>query len=122
MVHLAQKDDIGNLLPIEIACIYKDIFVVGLSEEDLIYSNDPFYIQTSNGQMVGLNHQFTRFYVLDAQRHLKQTLHITWDQEGCESFHVDVVNDTSNLNQNVSAYLGLSVLCVVLFWWSVLKK
>jgi len=123
MVYFAQEDAFSKLLPIEKACVYKDIFIVGLIEDELVYSDEPFYLQNLNGRMVGVNEQFTRFYVVDKQRHIKQKLSIEWtDQcDAVEALNQETLQtDLDSSPQN--AYLSLTLLFVLVLIWSGLRK
>lgn len=123
MVHLAQEDSLGKLLPINKACIYKDIFIVGLNEDELIYSNEPFYIQNSNGEMVGVDQQFSRFYIMDSERNITQKLLVEWTDQCSETESVQEEQfEVIIHHKNQNAYVGMSLLFILILVWSVLNK
>ena len=112
MVHFAQLNDNGKLLPINKACIHKDIFVVGLNEDEILYSKEPHYIQNENGLLVGINPQYSRFYVMNKERNVVQTLPILWS-EVCTTVNDETFLFATDVQANSINYSNLMIGFIV---------
>jgi hypothetical protein len=121
MVYFAQHNENGKLLPIEKACIYKDLYVSGLQEHQVLYSNEPFYIQDINGLMVGVNEHFTRFYIMNDERYTIQTLYIEWSSS-CElETKIDTSNQADDTLIHIPIFLGIMILSIICLVYRVAR-
>jgi len=96
----------------EYPCIYNDIYILNLKEEELLVSYDPSFMQNSNGLLVGIDSRFKDFYVINRDQIIIKRLSLQWIND-CE-FNSSIT-EYKDPNNNTSLYLGASILILVLF-------
>lgn len=62
----------------EYPCIYEDIYISGLNENNLLISYDPSFMQNANGMVIGIDSRFTNFYIIDKNQNILKSLELKW--------------------------------------------
>lgn len=101
----------------EYPCVYEDIYISGLNENNLLISYSPSFMQNSDGMVIGIDSRFTNFYVIDQEQNVLEKLELKWINN-CE------LNSTIETQKNNNHYFYLlygSILTILIIIF-VIKK
>ncbi|HCT63155.1 MAG TPA: hypothetical protein DIC19_03545 [Erysipelotrichaceae bacterium] len=68
-----------NQTPINQICVFNEPYISGLEVGQVLVHLDPAFMQKDNGLMVGVDHRFTSFYVINQDHLIIDKLNITWN-------------------------------------------
>ena len=67
-----------NQTPTYQFCMINEPYISGLEEGQVLIHLEPVYMQKDNGLMVGIDHRFTSFYVINQDHIIVKRLNINW--------------------------------------------
>lgn len=101
----------------EYPCVYEDIYISGLNENNLLVSYHPSFMQNSNGMVIGIDSRFTNFYVIDQDQNVLKKLELKWI-DNCET------NSPTESQKNDNHYFNLlygSILTILIIIFVIQK-
>lgn len=105
-----QLNDITNIA-YEYPCENDELVLKGLKEGELLISYNPSYIQNTNGTLVGIDSRFTKFYVLNRNKEVINTLEISWKND-CETI---IINEQIEIKQDYNLLiLIISIITIMI--------
>lgn len=101
----------------EYPCIYEDIYISGLNDNNLLISYNPSFMQNTNGLIIGIDSRFTDFYVIDQNQKVIEKLELKWINN-CD---IQPTIETQ-INENQSFYLLYGLIFIIIVIILVIRK
>jgi hypothetical protein len=95
------------------SCGVSRVYINGLKEGELLVSEDPFYIQNTNGVLAGIDQRFTSFKLVKDEKVIN-TIQLNW-KNNC----VETTSELLSINNIISPKpwldgIGIPTLLVIL--------
>ena len=103
----------------EYPCIYEDIYIFNMDENQLLISYEPSFMQNTNGIVIGIDSRFTNFYIIDKDNIIIKSLKINWINDCSESV---VELETNSFNYKNYLFITLLIVTLVIIVLLKLKR
>jgi len=104
MANFYNADNIIIDTVFEYPCLYKDIYILGLNEGEVLISYNPQFMQNTNGMVIGIDSRFKQFYIVNSDNSILKSLKLIWNSN-CSD-----ISNTSVKTNNYVPIIGISIV------------
>lgn len=111
MANFYNSENILTDIAYEFPCEYEEITLKGLKEGELLISYNPSFIQNTDGNLVGIDSRFDKFYVIDSSKKVLKILELRWTNN-CQNNLVETT-ESRDIRNDYSIFILVSIIFIL---------